>query len=200
MSTTFSSVIVLESSIRPGTESIEFYAQMTAADTASVTEFDVMQAVCEKVAGREVDDEFVNEAYLQDEQAVREAEAQASASTSFDAPQLFKIVMVSAGGVKHDWMCCLTQDEADRVLEDNLWQYCDENGFVWNLEVEEDTDAMLGAEGFTIEDVDDAEYDAGAYEEAEIAWYEEGVYLEAMYDPSIDKDEWIANWIEEHIF
>lgn len=60
MSAAFTSVIVLDPSIRPGTEDIEFYAQMTAADTRGVTEFEVMQAVCEKLAGREVADEFVN--------------------------------------------------------------------------------------------------------------------------------------------
>lgn len=36
------------------------------------------------------------------------------------------------------------------------------------------------------------------YAEAEIAWYETGVYLEAMYDPWIDKDEWIETYVEEH--
>lgn len=36
-------------------------------------------------------------------------------------------------------------------------------------------------------------------EQAEIAWYEEGVYIEAMYDYSIDKDEWMAEWVERHI-
>lgn len=60
MSAAFTSVIVLEETIRPGTEDIGFYAQMTAADTRGVTEFEVMQAVCEKLAGREVADEFVN--------------------------------------------------------------------------------------------------------------------------------------------
>jgi hypothetical protein len=40
--------------------------------------------------------------------------------------------------------------------------------------------------------------DSDLYEEAEIAWYETGVYLEAMYDYSIDKDEWIETWVEEH--
>lgn len=60
MSAAFTSVIVLEEAIRPGTEDIGFYAQMTAATTRGVTEFEVMQAVCEKLAGREVADEFVN--------------------------------------------------------------------------------------------------------------------------------------------
>lgn len=36
------------------------------------------------------------------------------------------------------------------------------------------------------------------YAEAEIAWYEEGIYLEAMYDRSIDKDEWMDTWVREH--
>lgn len=145
MSAAFTSVIVLEEAIRPGTEDIGFYAQMTAATTRGVTEFEVMKAMLEHIKGDdvlddfvkymlrktdsvhvvgddfgrieviefdgmhrhhlpekayievyypdpecdmperyadEVDDwtEFANEAYLQDEQAAREAEAQASVS------------------------------------------------------------------------------------------------------------------------
>lgn len=35
------------------------------------------------------------------------------------------------------------------------------------------------------------------YEEFEIWWYESGLFMEAMYDNSIDKDEWFIDWLEK---
>lgn len=50
----------------------------------------------------------------------------------------YKVVMVSAGGVKHDFDCDLTEDEAFDICEMNGWEFQDENGFVWGLNYERD--------------------------------------------------------------
>ena len=46
---------------------------------------------------------------------------------------LYKVVMVSAGGIKHDFINGLSQDEAFDICEMNNWEYQDENGFYWDL-------------------------------------------------------------------
>lgn len=49
----------------------------------------------------------------------------------------FKIVMVSRS-VKHDFMGGLSFAEAQELCEFYNWEYMDENGFVWDLEIEDD--------------------------------------------------------------
>lgn len=51
----------------------------------------------------------------------------------------WKVVMVSAGGVKHDLSGGFkTEAEAEAFAESEGWRYVDENGFEWGLEVRQD--------------------------------------------------------------
>ena len=50
----------------------------------------------------------------------------------------YKVVMVSAHGIKQDYCSDLTFDEAMDIGEANRWYFQDENGFVWDLEVDVD--------------------------------------------------------------
>ena len=151
MSATFTSVIVLEEAIRPGTEDIGFYAQMTAADTRGVTEFEVMQAVCEKLAGREVADEFVN--YM-----LRTANGIGVKGDDFGRLEVFtvddmrrhhmpKTVYVEV--YYPDPECDMPERYADEVDD---WAE-----FVAEAEAQASV-SELEAEGFTIEDVVDTYY------------------------------------------
>lgn len=52
---------------------------------------------------------------------------------------MYKIIMVSPGGVKRDLHGGFnTESEAAEYAADLNWEYCDENGFVWRLDVAED--------------------------------------------------------------
>lgn len=56
----------------------------------------------------------------------------------------WKIVMVSDGGIKHDFhMGFATEAEAEQAAAEEGWSYVDENQFEWRLEVEEDTSATI---------------------------------------------------------
>ena len=50
----------------------------------------------------------------------------------------YRVVMCSGGGTKVTFASDMTHSEASQLAEDCGWEYTDENGFVWNLEVEED--------------------------------------------------------------
>lgn len=67
-----------------------------------------------------------------------------------DAPEAkpqWKLVMVSEGGTKHDYLTAFESEaEAIKTGEENGWRYVDENGFDWQLEVEEDNYAQKAAE------------------------------------------------------
>ena len=63
----------------------------------------------------------------------------------YEAEPTWKIVMVSGGGVKHDYrLDFATEAEAEQAAEDD-WRYVDENQFEWRLEVEEDLTAVKQA-------------------------------------------------------
>lgn len=55
---------------------------------------------------------------------------------------MYKIIMVSPGGTKRDVHGGFkTMGEAAKYADENNWEFCDENGFVWYLEIDkEDTD------------------------------------------------------------
>ena len=58
----------------------------------------------------------------------------------------WKVVMVSAGGVKHDYrLDFATEAEAEQAAAEEGWRYVDENRFEWRLEVEEDLTAVKQA-------------------------------------------------------
>ena len=52
--------------------------------------------------------------------------------------QTFKIQMISAGGVRHDLYCGLTEEEAIEICQEYGWEFCDENRFVWDLDYVEE--------------------------------------------------------------
>ena len=57
----------------------------------------------------------------------------------YEAEPTWKIVMVSEGGVKHDYrLDFATEAEAEQAAAEEGWRYVDENRFEWRLEVEED--------------------------------------------------------------
>ena len=162
MSATFTSVIVLEEAIRPGTEDIGFYAQMTAADTRGVTEFEVMQAVCEKLAGREVADEFVN--YM-----LRTANGIGVKGDDFGRLEVFTVDDMRRHHMPKtiyvevyypDPECDMPERYADEV--DDWDDPCHEE-YLQDEQQARDAEAQasaseLEAEGFTIEDVVDTYY------------------------------------------
>ena len=64
----------------------------------------------------------------------------------YEAEPTWKIVMVSGGGVKHDYrLDFATEAEAEKAAAENDWRYVDENQFEWRLEVEEDLTAVKQA-------------------------------------------------------
>lgn len=158
MSATFTSVIVLEEAIRPGTEDIGFYAQMTAADTRGVTEFEIMQAVCEKLAGREVADEFVN--YM-----LRTANGIGVKGDDFGRLEVFTVDDMRRHHMPKtiyvevyypDPECDMPERYADEV--DDWDDPCHEE-YLQDEQTAREAEAQasaseLEAEGFTIEDVD----------------------------------------------
>ncbi len=63
-----------------------------------------------------------------------------------EAEPTWKIVMVSEGGVKHDYRLDFTTEaEAEQAAAEEGWRYVDENQFEWRLEVEEDLTAVKQA-------------------------------------------------------
>ena len=55
----------------------------------------------------------------------------------YEAEPTWKIVMVSEGGVKHDYrLDFATEAEAEQAAAEDDWRYVDENRFEWRLEVE----------------------------------------------------------------
>ena len=64
----------------------------------------------------------------------------------YEAEPTWKIVMVSEGGVKHDYRLDFTTEaEAEQAAAEDGWRYVDENQFEWRLEVEEDLTAVKQA-------------------------------------------------------
>ena len=64
----------------------------------------------------------------------------------YEAEPTWKIVMVSGGGVKHDYrLDFATEAEAEQAAAEDGWRYVDENQFEWRLEVEEDLTAVKQA-------------------------------------------------------
>ena len=64
----------------------------------------------------------------------------------YEAEPTWKIVMVSGGGVKHDYrLDFATEAEAEQAAAEDDWRYVDENQFEWRLEVEEDLTAVKQA-------------------------------------------------------
>ena len=64
----------------------------------------------------------------------------------YEAEPTWKIVMVSGGGVKHDYrLDFATEAEAEQAAAEDDWRYVDENRFEWRLEVEEDLTAVKQA-------------------------------------------------------
>ena len=84
----------------------------------------------------------------------------------YEAEPTWKIVMVSGGGVKHDYrLDFATEVEAEQAAAEDDWRYVDENQFEWRLEVEEDLTAVkqavknrnteeVEAESISVEDVE----------------------------------------------
>ena len=61
----------------------------------------------------------------------------------YEAEPTWKIVMVSEGGIKHDYrLDFATEAEAEQAAAEDGWRYVDENKFEWRLEVEEDHSAV----------------------------------------------------------
>ena len=64
----------------------------------------------------------------------------------YEAEPTWKIVMVSGGGVKHDYrLDFATEAEAEQAAAEEGWHFVDENRFEWRLEVEEDLTAVKQA-------------------------------------------------------
>ena len=64
----------------------------------------------------------------------------------YEAEPTWKIVMVSEGGVKHDYRLDFTTEaEAEQAAAEEGWRYVDENQFEWRLEVQEDLTAVKQA-------------------------------------------------------
>ena len=64
----------------------------------------------------------------------------------YEAEPTWKIVMVSEGGVKHDYrLDFATEAEAEQAAAEEGWRFVDENRFEWRLEVEEDLTAVKQA-------------------------------------------------------
>lgn len=66
---------------------------------------------------------------------------------------MYKIIMVSPGGTKKDFQGGFNSaKEAEDVARESGYEYCDENGFVWRLDVVDDYDDRMV--GLTIPNVD----------------------------------------------
>ena len=64
----------------------------------------------------------------------------------YEAEPTWKIVMVSGGGVKHDYrLDFATEAEAEQAAAEDDWRYVDENQFEWRLEGGEDLTAVKQA-------------------------------------------------------
>ena len=64
----------------------------------------------------------------------------------YEAEPTWKIVMVSEGGVKHDYRLDFAAEaEAEQAAAEEGWRFVDENRFEWRLEVEEDLTAVKQA-------------------------------------------------------
>ncbi|WP_442906887.1 YodL domain-containing protein [Intestinibacillus sp. Marseille-P6563] len=64
----------------------------------------------------------------------------------YEVEPTWKIVMVSEGGIKHDYrLDFATEAEAEQAAAKEGWHYVDENRFEWRLEVEEDLTAVKQA-------------------------------------------------------
>ena len=64
----------------------------------------------------------------------------------YEAEPTWKIVMVSGGGVKHDYrLDFATEAEAEQAAAEDDWRYVDEDQFEWRLEVEKDLTAVKQA-------------------------------------------------------
>ena len=50
---------------------------------------------------------------------------------------MYKIVMTSMGGTRVDMFTDLTYDNAVAICEDYGWVACPDDGYVWDLEIEE---------------------------------------------------------------
>ena len=74
----------------------------------------------------------------------------------YEAEPTWKIVMVSEGGIKHDFhLDFATEAEAEQAAAEEGWRYVDENQFEWRLEVEEDLTAVKqGAKNRNTEEVE----------------------------------------------
>ena len=51
---------------------------------------------------------------------------------------MYKIVMSSWGGTKHDFAVGLSEKEAVELCDSYGWEYSEDGGYVWDLEIEED--------------------------------------------------------------
>lgn len=51
---------------------------------------------------------------------------------------MFKIVMTSWGGTRRDMYTGLTYEEAHEICEGYGWQVAPDDGYVWDLEIEEE--------------------------------------------------------------
>ena len=51
--------------------------------------------------------------------------------------QMFKLVLKSWGGVKHDFMTGLTMEEAEKIGDSYNWQW-DDGGYIWDMWIEEE--------------------------------------------------------------
>ena len=64
----------------------------------------------------------------------------------YEAEPTWKIVMVSEGGIKHNYRLDFsTEAEAEQAAAEDGWRYVDENQFEWQLEVEEDLSGVKQA-------------------------------------------------------
>lgn len=51
---------------------------------------------------------------------------------------LYAITMSSGGGTTYNYMSGLSWKDANEICDNMNWEFCDENGFVWSLDIEED--------------------------------------------------------------
>lgn len=56
---------------------------------------------------------------------------------------MYKIVLTSMGGTRRDYMTGLTEAEAVKICEDSGWAVAPDDGYVWDMEIEEDDWNML---------------------------------------------------------
>lgn len=81
---------------------------------------------------------------------------------------LWKVVMVSDGGTKHDYSVGFeTEADAEAFAEAANWRFIDENQFEWGLEVEEDIPAI----GATVKDRNTEEVEAESVSYAVCQYY-----------------------------